>query len=82
MAKSVPRSSEDDSRYDRLRAELIAARKRKKVSQVALGARLGKDQIWVSRYEVTRRRLDVIEFLDIAKAIGVDPCGLLRKLER
>jgi hypothetical protein len=71
------------ARYDQLRRpidELIAVRKRTKFSQVALRARLGKDQTWVSRYELTRRHLAVMQFLEIAKAIGVDPCGLPRKL--
>ncbi len=70
-----------NGRYARLCALLIEARKRKKLTQVALGARLERDQVWVSKYELGRRQLDVIEFLDIAKAIGVDPCGLIRKLE-
>jgi transcriptional regulator with XRE-family HTH domain len=71
---------ETDHRYEQLRGLLVKARTDKKLSQVALGERLGKTQIWISRYECGGRGVDVIEFLDIAKAIGVDPCRLLRKL--
>jgi transcriptional regulator with XRE-family HTH domain len=72
--------TETDPRYEQLRALLVKARTDKKLSQVALGERLDKTQIWVSRYECGGRGVDVIEFLDITKAIGVDPCRLLRKL--
>ncbi len=68
-------------RYERLRAVLIGARMEKKITQAALGERLGKNQVWVSKYERGARQLDVIEFLDIARAIGVDPSRLIRKLE-
>jgi len=69
-----------DPRYEQLREMLIAARLEKKLTQIELAEKLAKHQVWVSRYESSNRKLDVIEFLDIAKAIGVDPCRLLRKL--
>jgi transcriptional regulator with XRE-family HTH domain len=72
----------EDPRYERLRTLLVESRKRKKLTQIDLGARLGKDQVWVSRYELGRRQLDAVELMDVAKAIGVDPCSLLRKIER
>jgi transcriptional regulator with XRE-family HTH domain len=71
---------ETDVRYEQLRALLVQARTDKKLSQVELAERLEKTQIWISRYERGGRGIDVIEFIDIAKAIGVDPCRLLRKL--
>ena len=52
---------------------LIAARKDAGVSQVELGSRLGKTQTFVSTFERGVRRLDVIEFYAIAKALGVPP---------
>jgi transcriptional regulator with XRE-family HTH domain len=70
----------EDPRYARLRELLVESRQRKKLTQVELGERLGKDQVWVSKVELGRRQIDVIELLDITQAIGVDPCGLLRKL--
>ena len=44
--------------------------------------RLGKPPSYVAKYEGGDRRLDVLEFLDIAAAIGFDPCGLIRLLLR
>jgi transcriptional regulator with XRE-family HTH domain len=70
-----------DSRHDRLRNLLKVARERKGLTQLALGQKLEKDQLFVSRYESGRRTLGVIEFLDIARAIGVDPYRLLRSLD-
>ncbi len=76
----VTPSTPKDHRYDRLRAVLIEARTAKKLTQEELGKRLGQNQVWVSKYERGARQIDVIELVDIAKAIGVDPCRLLRKL--
>lgn len=38
-------------------------------------------QSYVSKYERGERRLDVVEFLEIARVIGLDPHELLRELE-
>jgi hypothetical protein len=35
--------------------------------------RLGKPPSYVAKYEGGERRLDVLEFLDVAAAIGFDP---------
>jgi hypothetical protein len=36
----------------------------------------------VAKYEAGDRRLDVLQFLDIAAAIGFDPHGVIRVLRR
>ncbi|KXV23377.1 helix-turn-helix domain-containing protein [Gluconobacter japonicus] len=64
-------------RQQRLMDLLIAARHAKGLTQATLAARLGKPQSYVAKYENGERRLDVIEFLDVAAAIGVEPVGLL-----
>ena len=43
------------------------------LTQAALGRRLNHTQQWVYKYEAGERRLDVIEFIEIAHAIGFDP---------
>lgn len=73
-------TTDTDARHAHLRDVLTAARKGKKLTQVELGERLGQNQVWVSKYEAGTRKLDVIEFLDIAKAIGVNPCRLIKEL--
>jgi hypothetical protein len=39
-----------------------------------------KPQSFVAKYESGERRLDVIEFLGIASAIGADPVRILKAL--
>lgn len=50
---------------------LAAARKAQGLTQVDLARRLGKPQSFVSSYEAGQRRVDVVELLRIAEAIGV-----------
>ena len=55
-----------------LMAALAAARQAAGLSQRDLAKRLECDQSYIAKYEGGRRRLDVIEFLRIVRAIGVD----------
>ena len=59
---------------------LISARKQACLTQVEVADKLGRPQSYVSKYERGERRLDVIEFLDVAQAIGVDPFDFLKRL--
>jgi transcriptional regulator with XRE-family HTH domain len=73
-------SSLHSARYKRLCGLLIEARVAKKLTQAELAKRLGKPQSFVAKYEGRERRLDVIEFLEIAAAIGVAPIKVIRNL--
>ena len=42
----------------------------------------GRGASFVSKFERGERRLDLIEFIDVARALGVDPHYLIRELER
>lgn len=66
--------------YERFRQMLIEARKERGLTQVDIAERLGKPQSFVSKYERAERRLDVVEFLEVAKAIGIDPKALIERL--
>lgn len=59
---------------------MIKARKAAGLTQHALAARLKRPQSFVAKYEGGERRLDVVEFVSIAQAIGADPVKLLRGL--
>lgn len=59
---------------------LVAARKRQGLTQQAVAGLLGKPQSFVSKYESGERRLDVVEFIQIAKVLGEDPVRLLREM--
>ena len=57
-------------------------RKRAGLRQADLAKLLKKPQTSVSYIEGGQRRIDVIEFLDLADAIGFDPHQVLYKLLR
>ncbi|MCY4122026.1 MAG: helix-turn-helix domain-containing protein [Acidobacteria bacterium] len=53
------------------------------LTQAAVAARLRRPASFVGKYENGYRQLDVIEFLEVAAAIGFDPAGFLTSvLER
>jgi transcriptional regulator with XRE-family HTH domain len=64
--------------YARLISFLVAAREKAGIRQHALADALDVQQSFVAKYEAGQRRLDVIEFIAIAKALGADPLKLLR----
>jgi transcriptional regulator with XRE-family HTH domain len=68
--------------YERLRELLIRERKRAGFSQAALAAKLGKPQSYVSKCEQGERRMDVLELLEIADALGTDAAALVVELRR
>ena len=67
-------------RYDRFRLSLIAARTAGSLTQVELAKKLKKPQSFVSKYERGERRLDVIEFFEVSRALGIDPIAFLKEL--
>lgn len=75
MAKSVFTDA-----YRALLDGLAKARGVAGLTQSELASRLGTPQSFVSKYERGERRLDVVEFVAVARAIGVDPCELLRSV--
>jgi transcriptional regulator with XRE-family HTH domain len=69
-------------RYTFFRRVLAGARKRRGLTQVGLARRLGRPQSFVSKYERGERRLDVVEFLDVARALKIDPMQVITDLNR
>ncbi len=63
-----------------LRELLIAARKSAGLTQQQVAEKLNRPQSFVAKYEGGERRLDVIEFIAVARALGKDPSTLVRKL--
>jgi|SRR5947209_14979946 len=60
---------------------MVMARRNAKLTQHQLAKRLKKPQSFVAKYEGGERRIDVVEFLWIARAIGADPVKILKALK-
>lgn len=67
--------------HNQLRDALLDARRKKGLTQVEVATLLDKPQSFVSKYESGERRLDVIEFLEVCKALKVNPAKIIQQLE-
>lgn len=61
-------------------AALVQARREAGLSQAALAARLRCQQSLIARIENGERRIDAVELVVLARAIGADPAGIVRQL--
>jgi transcriptional regulator with XRE-family HTH domain len=68
--------------YQAFIAVMVLARKEAKVTQHELARRIKKPQSFISKYERLERRLDVPEFIFVARALGMDPSKLLRRVDK
>lgn len=67
-------------KHDKLRQMLVQARKDSGLTQVQLAERLTRPQSFVSKVERGERRLDVVEFFEVARAMNIDPFAFLKIL--
>ena len=68
-------------KYDRFRLFMIEARKSADLTQAELARKLSRPQSFVSKYERGERRLDVVEFLEVARVLDLDAVQFIKKLE-
>ena len=61
---------------------LMAAREEAGLTQSDVAGHLGRPQSFVAKYEGGERRLDVLEFIDVCKAIGVSAPKVLERVMR
>ena len=61
---------------------LVAARTGAGMTQRDLAARLSKPPSYVGKVEAIERNLSVLEFVEWANALAVDPSALLASLQR
>lgn len=54
-------------------AVLVASRREAGLTQAQVAERLGKPSSYIAKIEIGERRLDVVEFTAIAKALRLDP---------
>jgi transcriptional regulator with XRE-family HTH domain len=69
-------------RYQVLRKLIRDERKRRGLSQAQVALALGRPQSYVADFERRERRIDVVEYLALADAIGFDPLSLLAEVMR
>jgi transcriptional regulator with XRE-family HTH domain len=70
-------------RHQALIAMLIECREAAGMTQTQLADRLGEYQSFVARLESGQRRVDVVEFLELAEVLGFDAgraLAILRKI--
>jgi len=69
-------------RHEALREFLVRERKAARLTQQAVAKKLGRYQSYVATVESGQRRVDVVEFLELAEAIGFDPSEIIRRVAR
>lgn len=60
---------------------LVDARKADSLTQSELAEQLRKPQSFVSKYERGERRLDVVELIEIARHLKLDPHKIIDEME-
>ncbi|MBC8066334.1 MAG: helix-turn-helix transcriptional regulator [Chlorobia bacterium] len=82
MGNKKPVASLNTREYDDLLLVLKEARKEKRVSQEKLSALLGQSVNFVLKIEQKERRIDVVEFSQLARALEIDPEELFKRYLR
>lgn len=59
---------------------LLRTRKKNGVTQAEVAKRLGRPQSFVAKVENGERRLDVVELVAYARAIGAEPLAIMREM--
>ena len=68
--------------HQKLRELLVSARHKARLTQAEVAQRLGRPQSFVAKYEGGERRLDVVEFIAVVRALDGDPVRIVRELVR
>ena len=83
--KAVRRSrvaSLHDEAYARFVGALVLERKKSGLSQQAVADKLGWQQSIVAKIETAQRRIDIVELIRFAGAVGFDAAKSVRELRR
>lgn len=66
-------------RQIQLQKLLAEARAKAGLTQMQLAEKMDRPQSFVAKYEGGERRIDVVEFCEIAAALGADPVSLFQE---
>lgn len=67
--------------YRRLVDSVRAQRRKLKLRQEDVAQRLGVSRNWISKVEIHEKRLDVLEYVELCRALELDPAEGLRLLK-
>lgn len=67
-------------RYSKFRKMLVTARKECGLTQSDVAAELQQPQSFVSKYETGERRLDLLEFMQVAATLRLDVASFIAEL--
>lgn len=70
---------DSSKRYALLRQMLTDERTKAELKQADVSLKLEKPQSYISKIERGERGMDIVEFVEIAEAIGFDPVKFLRE---
>lgn len=68
-------------RYNAFIQLMIKSRQQAKLTQQQVADRLNKPQSYIAKFERGERRLDIIEFLDLADVLSIDVNETLEQLK-
>jgi transcriptional regulator with XRE-family HTH domain len=80
MARPKLRKTLRGPGHQRVIAILVGAREAAGMTQRQLAAELNRPHSFVGRIEAGERRIDIIEFIEIARILGADPKRLFDQL--
>lgn len=66
--------------YQFVISALRNARLEQGLTQTTLAKALGKPQSFIAKVENGERRLDVVEFIHLAKLLSIDPATVIKKV--
>jgi transcriptional regulator with XRE-family HTH domain len=67
------------ARHRAVISAIVGAREAAGLSQREFAARLGRSNSFVWKIEAGERRIDVLEFIEIARCLEVEPARLLKR---
>lgn len=76
----MPRAWVTSEAYNALVEVLVQVRTEARLSQRDLAERLDKPRSYISKIETKERRIDVLELLDMADALDINPQALLHRI--
>jgi transcriptional regulator with XRE-family HTH domain len=82
MASKTLRKTLRSKENDALIELLVSVRKQQDMTQRDLADAIKRPQSFVGRFESSERRLDVVEFVAVARALKQDPVELFARFAR